>query len=54
MKEYTIEICETSARIIRIKEESFEKAYEIVSRMYKDGEIILNYSDHLDTAIRRI
>ncbi len=54
MKEYTIEVCETLARIITIEAKSADEAYEKVSTMYRKEEIVLDYNDYLDTQIKRI
>ena len=45
MKEFDVCITEVLDKHISVKEKSKEEAYEIVSKQYKDEEIVLDYND---------
>jgi len=49
MKTFKIEIIETLSKIIEIKSNSEDDAFEKVKEMYHDEEIILDNSDYVDT-----
>ena len=49
MKKYEVEIVETLSRVITVEAESEDEALTIVWGLYDDGEVVLNYSDHIDT-----
>jgi len=51
MKEYEIEVRETLARTIAVKAESSDDAYDKVSTMYKNEEIVLSADDFIDVFI---
>lgn len=48
-RKFHIEIVETCSRIVEIEAESDEDALIAVKRKYRDGEIILDSNDYLDT-----
>ena len=49
MKKYLVEITETSQRQITVSAETRDEAEQIVRKKYRDGEIILNEQDYVDT-----
>ena len=51
MKKYSIEITETLSRTIETDAESEEVALEKVRQMYRNGDIILDASDYIETEI---
>lgn len=48
-KYFKIEINETLQRIIEVQASSLENAIIVARKKYYDEEIILDYSDHVDT-----
>ena len=44
-KEYEIEIVETLQRIVKVKADSYDEALDIVTKKYKNEEIILDEND---------
>ena len=52
MKTYKIEITETLSRIVEIDASSKDEAYQKISKMYKEGEIVLDSSDYIDYEIK--
>ena len=52
IKEYEIEIEEILQRIVKVKAESEEEAYRIVSEQYKNCEIVLGDEDFIMCEIR--
>ena len=53
-KKFKVEVTETTSRIIEITAKSVNEAWEKVSSMYKNGEIVLNYNDYFNTEINII
>ena len=51
MKKYRIEITETLSRTIETDAESEEVAVEKVRQLYRNGDIILDASDYIETEI---
>ena len=51
MKKYRIEITETLSRTIEAEAESEAVAVEKVRQMYRNGDIILDASDYIETEI---
>lgn len=51
MKKYRIEITETLSRTIEAEAESEEVAVKKVRKMYRNGDIILDASDYIETEI---
>lgn len=51
MKKYRIEITETLSRTIEVEAESEEVAVKKVRQMYRNGDIILDASDYIETEI---
>ena len=51
MKKYRIEITETLSRTIETEAESEAVAVEKVRQMYRNGDIILDASDYIETEI---
>ena len=51
MNTYKFEITETLQRMVKIEAENEKEAYEIISNMYKDEEIVLSPDDFIDSAI---
>lgn len=51
MKKYRIEITETLSRTIEAEAESEEVAVKKVRQMYRNGDIILDASDYIETEI---
>ena len=45
MKEFDVCITEVLDKHISVKAKNKEEAYEIVSKQYKDEEIVLDYND---------
>jgi hypothetical protein len=45
MKEYEVRIIETSSRVVTVTASSGDMAEKIVARMYRDEDIVLDYSD---------
>lgn len=52
MKKYKIEVIETLARVVTIYAESVEEAYSEANKLYQQEEIILVYTDHIDTKFK--
>jgi hypothetical protein len=48
---YDVEITETLQRTLNITAESEDEAYDIVKKMYRKCEIVLDSSDYIDTEI---
>ena len=46
MKEYKIQVTETSSRIIEVTASSAEMAERIVKKMYIEEEVVLDYADY--------
>ena len=46
MKEYKIQVTETSSRIVEVTASNAEMAERIVKKMYMSDEIVLDYSDY--------
>lgn len=51
MKTFTIEIKEFLSMIVDIEANSEEEAISIVKTMYRNEEIVLDYSDYVTTEI---
>ena len=49
MKKYYITITETSERTIEIVANYENEAKDMVEEQYKNGEIVLDYEDHINT-----
>jgi hypothetical protein len=49
MNTYKIEIKETLARIVEVKAQSEDDAYQKVKTMYRNEDIVLDDSDYVDT-----
>lgn len=45
MKKYLVEVLETLCRVTEIEADSEDDALEIADEMYRNGDIILDYSD---------
>jgi hypothetical protein len=54
MKTFKIEIKEILSRIVLIEAETKDEAYLKVKEIYNSEEIVLDYSNHLDTEIKLI
>lgn len=52
MKEFKIEIIEKLSESLNIKANSIDEALDKVNEMYKNEQIILDSSNHIDTEIR--
>lgn len=48
---YKVEITETLQRVIEIESKDENLAYVVVKQLYKDGSIVLDSSDYVDTVI---
>jgi hypothetical protein len=48
MNKYIIEVTEISQKRVEVVSESEEQAIQTVEQMYKDEEIILDYTDFVD------
>ena len=46
MKEYKIQVTETSSRIVEVTASDAEMAERIVKKMYMNDEIVLDYADY--------
>ncbi len=46
MKEYKIQVTETSSRIVEVTASDAEMAGRIVKKMYMDEEVVLDYADY--------
>ncbi|MCX6121474.1 MAG: DpnD/PcfM family protein [Ignavibacteriales bacterium] len=51
METYNVEVREVLKRSINVNAKSIEEAVDLVSRRYKNEEIVLDYSDHIETSI---
>lgn len=51
MMKYRIEVTEVLSRTIEMEAESEDDAIEMVRRMYRDCDIILDVSDYVETEI---
>ena len=51
MKKFNIEITEILQKNISIKAKDFSQALELISRKYKDEEIVLSSEDYISTDI---
>lgn len=51
MKKYLVEVNELLSRTITVEAIDEESAINIVKRMYKEGEIVLDSFDFVDTTI---
>ena len=49
MKKYLVEITETSQRQLTISAETRDEAEQKVRQKYRNGEIVLNEQDYIDT-----
>ena len=49
MNKYTIEITETLQRQIEIEANDHDEAFKIIKRKYRNGEIVLDSNDYIDT-----
>lgn len=49
MKTYQVEITETLQKVINVKASSSEDAINEVRALYKNEDIVLDYSDYMDT-----
>ena len=54
MKKFNIEITETLQRQIEIEAEDYDEAMKIIKERYRNGEIILDSNDYVDTDFRLI
>lgn len=54
MKKYTIEITETLQKQIKIEANTLDDAYIIVKDKYRNGEIVLDSNDYIDTEFKLI
>lgn len=54
MNKYRFNIEEVLNREIMIEANNFEEAMKIINRLYKEGEIILDYSDFVGYTIDHI
>lgn len=52
MKTYEIEITEVLQKIIIVKAQNQNDAFEIVKKKYDTEEIVLSYNDYADTEIK--
>ena len=48
---YIVEIEEILQRVVEVEAESRDEAWKKVNQQYKDEEIVLDSSDHVDTTI---
>jgi len=48
---YIVEIEEILQKVVEVEAESKDEAWKKVSQQYKDEEIVLDSSDHVDTTI---
>ena len=48
MKEYQVEVEEVLQRVIKVKANSEDEAIDIITRRYKDEEIVLDSEDFMD------
>ncbi|MBO7569743.1 MAG: DpnD/PcfM family protein [Bacteroidaceae bacterium] len=51
MKKYRIVVTEILSRIVETEAESEQDAVETVRQMYRNGDIILDASDYIETEI---
>lgn len=49
MKKYLVEITETSQRQVTVTAETRDEAEQKVRQKYRDGEIVLDERDYIDT-----
>ena len=54
MKTFEVEITETLQRIIKVKANSENEAYEIVKEKYDNEEIVLDASDCTEISINNV
>lgn len=52
MKTFKIEITETLQRVVEVKANTEEDAYQTVREKYRNEEIVLDDSDFVDTEIK--
>ena len=50
-KEWNVEITETLQRQIKVKAETADEAWAMVSEMYRNCEVVLDSEDYIDTEI---
>ena len=48
---YIVEVEEILQKVVEVEAESKDEAWKKVSQQYKDEEIVLDSSDHVDTTI---
>lgn len=48
---YIVEIEEILQKVVEVEAESRDEAWKKVNQQYKDEEIVLDSSDHVDTTI---
>lgn len=51
MKKYRILITETLQKVVEVEAENFSDAYDLVVEKYRDGNIVLDYDDFIDSQI---
>ncbi len=50
--EYTYEIIETLSKIVTVNAMCEDEAYREIKRRYRDEEIVLDETNHIDTEIK--
>lgn len=53
MKKYQIQITETLQRVIEVEANNYDEAEDKVNEDYRNGDIVLDYSDYMSTEIER-
>ena len=53
MKTFKFEIIETLSRIIEIDAENYDDAFDEITTMYAEGEIVLDADDFVNSEINR-
>lgn len=51
MKTFEIEIVEVLRRTVTVEADDVQDAIEIAQALYDDGEVVLDYDDHVSTDI---
>lgn len=54
MNTYKFEITETLQRVVSINAADEKEAYEIISSLYKEEEIVLDSNDFIDSKINMV
>jgi len=53
MATFKIQITETLQRVVEVEANNYDEAEDKVNEDYRNGDIVLDYSDYQDTEIER-